>query len=77
MDEGWKTLSFPAGGERTRQDRVFLTTYDESGTFASEIAVEVRDPVRTRSASVPFSVTCASETPSGGASPSSDGSPDA
>ncbi|MFD7691746.1 serine/threonine-protein kinase [Streptomyces sp. NPDC059805] len=77
MDQGWKTLSFPAGGDRTKQDRVFLTTYDESGTFASEIAVEVRDPVRTRSASVPFSVTCASETPSGGASPSSDGSPDA
>ncbi|MFE5188339.1 serine/threonine-protein kinase [Streptomyces sp. NPDC056628] len=77
MDEGWKTLSFPAGGDRTRQDRAFLTTYDESGTFASEIAVEVRDPVRTRSASVPFSVTCASETPSGGASPSSGGSPDA
>ncbi|MFB8759957.1 serine/threonine-protein kinase [Streptomyces nigra] len=71
LDEDWKTLSFPADGERTRQDRVFLTTYDGSGTFASGIAVEVRDPVRTKSASVPFSVTCASETPSGGVSPSS------
>ncbi|MFE0921376.1 serine/threonine-protein kinase [Streptomyces nigra] len=77
MDQGWKTLSFPAGGDRTKQDRVFLTTYDENGTFESAISVEVRDPVKTKSASVPFSVTCTSETPSGGASPSSGESPDA
>jgi eukaryotic-like serine/threonine-protein kinase len=30
----------------------------------------VRDPVRTESNSVPFSVTCVTETPTDGASPS-------
>ncbi|MBT2423550.1 serine/threonine protein kinase [Streptomyces sp. ISL-22] len=75
MDPGWKTLSFPAGGERTRQDRAFVTTYDESGTFENEISVEVRDPVETKSNSVPFSVTCVTETPTGGVSPSPTVSP--
>ncbi|MDC0768855.1 serine/threonine-protein kinase [Streptomyces sp. HD] len=75
MDQGWKTLSFPEGGDRTRQDRVFLTTYDESGTFESEISVEVRDPVETKSNSVPFSVTCETETPTGGVSPTPTESP--
>ncbi|MFE0253491.1 serine/threonine-protein kinase [Streptomyces sp. NPDC059010] len=75
MDQGWKTLSFPEGGDRTKQDRVFLTTYDESGTFESEISVEVRDPVETKSNSVPFSVTCETETPTGGVSPTPTGSP--
>ncbi|MET7456979.1 protein kinase [Streptomyces sp. NPDC005574] len=70
MDSGWKTLSFPAGGGRTRQDRAIVTTYDESGTIENAISVEVRDPVRTTSDPVPFSVTCVAETPTGGASPS-------
>ncbi|MGW1957384.1 protein kinase domain-containing protein [Streptomyces sp. NPDC001920] len=70
MDQGWKTLSFPEGGGRSKQDRVFLTTYDESGTFESEIGVEVREPVETKSDSVAFSVTCVTETPTGGVSPS-------
>ncbi|MBG0856477.1 serine/threonine protein kinase [Streptomyces spinoverrucosus] len=68
--ESWKTLSFPEGGERTRQDRVILTTYEESGTLENELSVEVRDPVRTTSNAVPFSVTCVTETPTGGASAS-------
>ncbi|MDO0916097.1 protein kinase [Streptomyces sp. DT2A-34] len=75
MDSGWKTLSFPEGGERTKQDRAFVTTYDESGTFENEISVEVRDPVETTSDSVPFSVTCVTETPTGGVSPSPTVSP--
>ncbi|MFE9021517.1 serine/threonine-protein kinase [Streptomyces sp. NPDC007808] len=70
MDQGWKTLSFPDGGGRSKQDRVFLTTYDENGTFESEIGVEVREPVETKSDSVAFSVTCVTETPTGGVSPS-------
>ncbi|PAZ16115.1 serine/threonine protein kinase [Streptomyces sp. SA15] len=73
MDEGWKTLSFPEGGGRTKQDTAFVTTNDDSGSFENEISVEVRDPVRTTSNSVPFSVTCETETPSDGASAS--GSP--
>jgi serine/threonine protein kinase len=75
MDQGWKTLSFPAGGGRTKQDRAFVTTDDETGTFENEISVEVRDPVETKSNSVPFSVTCETETPTGGVSPTPTESP--
>jgi serine/threonine protein kinase len=76
MDAGWKTLSFPAGGGRTKQDTAFVTTKDDNGSFENEISVEVRRPVRTTSNSVPFSVTCETETPSGDeASPSTSASP--
>lgn len=75
MDQGWKTLSFPEGGGRTKQDRAFVTTYDDSGTFENEISVEVRDPVETKSDSVPFSVTCETETPTDGVSSTPTGSP--
>ncbi|WP_328882659.1 serine/threonine-protein kinase [Streptomyces sp. NBC_00299] len=75
MDQGWKTLSFPEGGGRTKQDRAFVTTYDDSGTFENEISVEVRDPVETKSNSVPFSVTCETETPTDGVSQTPTGSP--
>ncbi|MGW2641483.1 protein kinase domain-containing protein [Streptomyces sp. NPDC001348] len=75
-DSGWKTLSFPAGGEKSKQDRVVVTTYKESGTTENAIGVEVRGPVRTTSGQVPFSVTCATtETPSDGASSSPSASP--
>jgi hypothetical protein len=73
LDGGWKTLSFPDGGGRTKQDSVRVTTEAESGTFENEIGVEVREPVRTTSESVPFSVTCETETPTDGASPSPSG----
>jgi len=72
---GWKTLSFPSGGGKTKQDRVFLTTYSNSGTFTNEISVEIRSPVKEESNSVPFSVTCLTETPSDGASASDSASP--
>ncbi|MFI9807078.1 serine/threonine-protein kinase [Streptomyces sp. NPDC052301] len=76
-DPGWHTLSFPDGGERTRQVRVTLTVYSGSGTTEDRISVKVRAPVRTSSNAVPFSVTCttATETPSDGASASASGSP--
>ncbi|MGP2437446.1 serine/threonine-protein kinase [Streptomyces sp. JW3] len=73
--QGWKTLSFPAGGGREKRDSVVVTTYDESGTVASEIGVEVREPVAVTSDSVPFSVTCEGETPTDGTSPSASVSP--
>ncbi|CAL9411057.1 Serine_threonine-protein kinase PknD [Streptomyces sp. enrichment culture] len=73
-DPGWRTLSFPEGGGRTKQDTVAVTTYSESGTFASRIGVEVREPVGTTSDPVPFSVTCEPETPPDGVSPSPSGS---
>ncbi|MBC7274294.1 MAG: serine/threonine protein kinase [Streptomyces sp.] len=69
-DDGWKTLSFPEGGERTRQDQVIVTTYADSGTYENGIGVEVRDPVHTTSNTVAFSVTCVTETPTDGASAS-------
>ncbi|MGW3119793.1 protein kinase domain-containing protein [Streptomyces sp. NPDC001107] len=75
MDPGWKTLSFPEGGGKTKQDRAFVTTYNSTGTFRNSISVEVRSPKRTTSNSVPFSVTCVSETPTGGASSSTSPSP--
>ncbi|WP_128436878.1 serine/threonine-protein kinase [Streptomyces cyaneus] len=78
MDQGWKTLSFQEGEGRTKQDRAFVTTSpgnSDSGTFENEISVEVRDPVETKSNSVPFSVTCETETPTGGVSPTPDESP--
>ncbi|MDW4906248.1 serine/threonine-protein kinase [Streptomyces sp. ADMS] len=62
-EQGWRTLSFPAGGGKTKQNKVFVTTYDESGTIRNAIGVEVRDPVSVKSNSVPFSVTCETETP--------------
>lgn len=73
-DPGWRTLSFPEGGGRTKQDTVIVTTYLESGTFENSIGVEVREPVRTTSDSVPFSVTCEEETPPDGVSSSPAGS---
>ncbi|MCD9877537.1 serine/threonine-protein kinase [Streptomyces guryensis] len=75
MDPGWKTLSFPEGGTKTKQDRAFVTTYNNTGTFRNSISVEVRSPKQTTSNSVPFSVTCVAETPTGGASPSTSSSP--
>ncbi|MEU6357487.1 protein kinase [Streptomyces sp. NPDC047072] len=67
----WKTMTFPAGGGKSQQDRRFITTEDDSGTFQDVISVEVRDPVQETSNSVPFSLTCVGETssPTGEASP--------
>ncbi|NEC89183.1 serine/threonine protein kinase [Streptomyces sp. SID12501] len=67
-EQGWRTLSFPAGGGKTKENKVFVTTYDESGTIENAIGVEVRDPVSVKSNSVPFSVTCETETPTDGVS---------
>jgi hypothetical protein len=76
-DPGWKTLSFPAGGAKTQQKTVIVTTYDAGGTYRNEISVEVRSPLHATSGSVPFSVTCETETPTGGASASTSSSPSA
>ncbi|MBT3151806.1 protein kinase [Streptomyces sp. CHD11] len=75
-DPGWRKLSFPEGGGRSKEDTVSVTTYSESGTYRSAIGVEVREPVHTTSRTVPFSVTCGSETPTGGASETASGSQD-
>ncbi|MFK4103699.1 protein kinase [Streptomyces sp. NPDC019531] len=71
VNGSWKTLTFPASGGKTQEDRRFVTTQDNSGTFQDVISVEVRDPVEETSNSVPFSLTCVAETPTdtGEASP--------
>lgn len=73
-DPGWRTPSSPRDGGHTEQDTVIVTTYSTTGMFENRIGVEVREPVRTRSDSVPFSATCETEAPSDGASPSRSGS---
>ncbi|WP_327314029.1 serine/threonine-protein kinase [Streptomyces sp. NBC_01235] len=67
----WKTLDFPSGGGKSKQDKVIVSTYAESGTYENAIGVEVRKPVKVTSDSVPFSVTCETEAPTDGTSPSS------
>ncbi|MGW1023271.1 serine/threonine-protein kinase [Streptomyces sp. NPDC002577] len=67
-DPGWKTLSFPSGGGRTKQVNHVELTYESDGTYHNEISVEVRSPVETQSNSVAFSVTCQTEAPTDGAS---------
>ncbi|MGV9339431.1 serine/threonine-protein kinase [Streptomyces sp. NPDC003688] len=77
-DDGWRTLSFPEGGERTKRVRVTVTTWSDSGTIENAIGVEVRSPVKAESNQVPFSVTCrtaTTETPTDGASASASYSP--
>lgn len=69
-DPGWKTLSFSAGDDRTARKSVVVTAYDTGGPYRNAIGVEVRSPVHTTSDSVPFSVTCVTETPSDRASAS-------
>ncbi|MEU0948799.1 protein kinase [Streptomyces canus] len=75
VNGSWKTLTFPAGGGKTQQDRRFVTTQDDSGTFEDTISVEVRDPVEKTSNSVPFSLTCVAETPTDTGEASSTASP--
>ncbi|MET9843633.1 serine/threonine-protein kinase [Streptomyces ossamyceticus] len=74
-DTEWKTLSFPEGGGKSRQDRIVVTTYAADTTYEDEITVEVRGPVRTTSNSVAFSVTCEKEPPTTGGTPSDSGDP--
>lgn len=60
----------PLGSGTSRRDTVRVTTYAQDGTFENAVSVEVRSPVRAVSNAVPFSVTCVTETPTGGASAS-------
>ncbi|MEV5878183.1 serine/threonine-protein kinase [Streptomyces sp. NPDC052101] len=82
-DPGWRTLSFPDGGGKSRRAGVTLAVDSGGGTTEDQISVQVRGPVQATSNAVPFSVSCsptatgtATETPSGGASASASGSPE-
>ncbi|MFK4069043.1 serine/threonine-protein kinase [Streptomyces sp. NPDC029674] len=68
-DPGWKTLSFPSGGGKSRQVNHVEPAYDPGGgTYENAISVQVRKPVETTSNSVAYTVTCEQETPTGEAS---------
>jgi len=69
-DQGWTTLSFPKGSVKTAEREIGVLTNGDIGTVRGEVHLEVRGPVRVTSNSVPFSITCKGETPTGGASPS-------
>ncbi|MFF2851815.1 serine/threonine-protein kinase [Streptomyces sp. NPDC058001] len=71
-DPGWKTLSFPSGGGTTKQVTHVELTYTADATYENAIGVEVRSPVRATSNLVAFSVTCRTETPTGGVSSTPD-----
>ena len=43
-DPGWRTLSFPADGDRSDEDTVVVTTREDSGAFEGAVRVEVRVP---------------------------------
>ncbi|MFB7504178.1 MULTISPECIES: serine/threonine-protein kinase [Streptomyces] len=58
VDPAWRTLSFPKGGPRTDRESVRLTTYAQTGTLTSAMAVEIRSPFQQVSTAVPFSLTC-------------------
>ncbi|MGW2798156.1 protein kinase domain-containing protein [Streptomyces sp. NPDC001269] len=58
IDRQWRTLAFPNGGPRTHQETVRLSTYAQTGTLRSKMAVEIRSPFEAVSNAVPFSVTC-------------------
>ncbi|MGW0548039.1 hypothetical protein [Streptomyces altiplanensis] len=60
---GWTTLSFGADEEKSKRVGHTELTYEEDGALHGEIGVEVRDPVRIASDTVPFPVTCGQETP--------------
>ncbi|MFF3511276.1 protein kinase [Streptomyces sp. NPDC002573] len=62
IDRQWRTLAFPEGGPRTHQETVRLSTYAQTGTLRSKMAVEIRSPFEAVSNAVPFSVTCDSTT---------------
>ncbi|MFD8074693.1 protein kinase [Streptomyces sp. NPDC059718] len=63
-DHGWQTLDFPSGGPKSRTVEYTVPSYEPDGTIEGWVAVEVRSPVGTESAHVPFTVTCRAPSPS-------------
>ncbi|MER7345364.1 serine/threonine-protein kinase [Streptomyces aurantiacus] len=71
-DPGWKTLSFPSGGGKTRQvNHVEVPSWTDPGTHRNSIHVEVRSPANITSHAVGYSVTCEEEEPTTGGGSSS------
>ncbi|GAA3369464.1 serine/threonine-protein kinase [Streptomyces sannanensis] len=64
----WKTLSFPAGGPKTRQVNHTVAEYRLAEPLHDELRIEVRRPLEATSDVVTYSVTCREETPTDGPS---------
>ncbi|MEU9028385.1 serine/threonine-protein kinase [Streptomyces sp. NPDC048383] len=74
--QGWVSLAYEEGGPRTRQLLHTELAHRAGAVLADAVRLEVRQPVRTDSAWLDFSVTCAAPTPTGTPpSPSPSGSP--
>jgi hypothetical protein len=58
IDGGWRTLSFPDGGDSIKQETVRLTSWAKAGTFESGISVQLKAPLQGTSDVVPVSLTC-------------------
>lgn len=65
---GWQSLTYEAEGPKTRQVLHTELGHQAGATRADAVRLEVRQPVRTASPWLEFSVTCEKETPTGGAS---------
>ncbi|MFD5429034.1 serine/threonine-protein kinase [Streptomyces sp. NPDC127084] len=59
--DGWRTLSFPAGGGKSQDVHHIELTYAEDTTHHDRIRVEVRSPVEAWSNWLAFWVTCERE----------------
>ncbi|MFD0418216.1 serine/threonine-protein kinase [Streptomyces sp. NPDC127108] len=71
-DPGWKTLSFPSGGGKSKQvNHVEVPAWTDPGTHRGSVRVEVRSPLTATSNSVAYSVTCEEEPPTTGGDSSS------
>lgn len=64
----WQSIVYEADGPRTRQLNHTESGHRAGATLADAVRLEVRQPALTASPWLEFSVTCAKETPTGGAS---------
>lgn len=72
----WQSVTYEAGGPKSRQLEHTELTHHPDGTFEDAVRLEVRAPAQAASDWLEFSVTCEEETPTGGASsPGATGSP--
>ncbi|MGW7100776.1 protein kinase domain-containing protein [Streptomyces sp. NPDC054838] len=74
-DAGWQSVTYAAGGARTRRFDHTESGGGAGGGSDDAVRLEVRRPARAVSAWLDFSVTCEEETPTAGASSSAPPAP--
>ncbi|WP_051837897.1 serine/threonine-protein kinase [Streptomyces sp. NRRL F-2580] len=73
---GWQSVTYEAGGARSRQLEHFELAHVPDATFEDAVRLEVRGPAEVTTQWVATSVTCRKETPTAGASsPAASASP--